>query len=149
MSLKIKQATEEDVDFILEAARDIHEGFNSVPFDEDTTLDTIYAFLDKEDMSESMLLVAFDDTGKKGVLAAMLTMMPFSTRKIAIEPLFWTDGSPSVFKALHKAYILWSEKVGADFKSISAPPNKDQSKYAKFYKNLGYEPYEYKYMGVV
>lgn len=147
MCLKLKHATEEDVDFILEASRDIHSRFGGVDFDEDTTLDTIYAFLDKEDFTESMLVVAFDDSGYKGVVAGMLSLTPFSTKRVATELLFWTDGSPKAFKSLHSAYRIWAEKVGADVIMISAPPTKEHTKYAKFYKNLGYEPFEYKFIG--
>ena len=143
----LRHATEEDIDFILQASRDIHGKFGGVEFNEDTTLDTIYSFLDKEDFSESMMVVAFDETGHKGVIAAMLSLTPFSTKVVATELLFWTDGSPKAFKALHSAYRIWAEKAGANVIMISAPPTKEHVKYSKFYKNLGYEPFEYKFIG--
>jgi|DEB0MinimDraft_3_1074331.scaffolds.fasta_scaffold01407_3 hypothetical protein len=146
----LRLAQPEDTEFILEAARSIHEGFNDIEFDEDTTLDSIFAFLEKQedgDTSESMLVVAFDKEGLHGVIAGMLNLTPFSTKKVASEPLFWTDGSPQAFKMLHTAYRVWADKVEADVVTISAPPNKEFSKYEKFYSNLGYKPYEYKFIG--
>jgi len=141
----LKLADKQDFNFILGAAQKLHEDFKGVEFDRETTKDTIDAFLNGN-LEESMLVVAFEEDKYVGVVAGMVSLTPFSTKKIAIEPLFWTNGSYKAFKSLHKAFITWADKVGADAKVLAVPPTKEFSKWERFYTKLGYRAYEHSFI---
>lgn len=141
----LKLAEQEDVPFILGAAQKMHENFDDIEFDKETTLDTINAFLES-DLDQSMLVVAFVDDKYVGVVAGMLSLAPFSTQKIAVEPLFWTNGNHNAFKLLHEAFSTWASKAGADVTMLSAPPSRKFDKWQKFYDKLGYKTYEHTFI---
>lgn len=143
--MHLKLAEKQDIPFILGAAQKLAEDFEGVEFDRETTKDTIDAFLNS-DLEESMLVVAYVDDKYVGVVAGMLSVTPFSTKTVAVEPLFWTDGNPKAFKALHEAFVTWADKAGADVKMLSAPPTREYSKWKRFYKKLGYRPYEHTFI---
>lgn len=143
--MQFRIATEEDVPFILSAARDIHSEFTDKGFDEDKTLDTIYSFLGT-DLSEKMLVVAYTEKKYTGVIAGMLSTTPFSNEKVALEPLFWTDKNPKTFLLLHKVFNEWCKKLSVDYCLVSTPTLVNLNKLEKLYSKLGYSKFEYTFI---
>lgn len=143
--MQFRIATEEDVPFIISAARDIHSEFGSIEFDENKTLDTVYSFLGS-DLTEKMLVVSFTDKVYTGVIAGMLSVTPFSNERVALEPLFWTNKNPKVFLTLHKVFIEWAKKVDVDYCLVSTPTKIKLDRLNKLYSKLGYEEFEYTFI---
>lgn len=144
--MQVRIATEEDVPFIVSAARDIHSEFsNDIKFEEEKTLDTVYSFLGT-DLTEKMLVVSYTDKVYTGVIAGMLSVTPFSSERVALEPLFWTNKNPKSFLLLHKVFITWAEKVEADYCLVSTPTNTKLHKLDKLYSKLGYSKFEYTFI---
>ena len=144
--MQVRIATEEDVPFIVSAARDIHSEFsNDIKFEEEKTLDTVYSFLGT-DLTEKMLVVSYTDKVYTGVIAGMLSVTPFSSERVALEPLFWTNKNPKSFLLLHKVFITWAEKVEADYCLVSTPTNTKLDKLDKLYSKLGYSKFEYTFI---
>lgn len=144
----LRLATEADVvGPVMSAAEELATKFESLPFDEEDTLANFFLVIDQPDQKECMMVVAEDEEGKfRGVIAGVLVKIPYSDKSIANEMLFWTDGTPSVFKALHKAYVSWAEGLGVTKMFISAPADRPEDRWQQFYKTLGYTPCEYRYV---
>lgn len=146
--LNIRLAKDEDIEVILEAARDIHSkaSFATVPFDEDTVSAVIFSFIDGP-VDERMLVLAENEKNEVvGVLAATVIPSFYSLSRIAAEPLFWSNGSPKVFKALTECFEDWAKSVKADFVIIGSHSQYTPERWSKFYKKFGYKPYENTFM---
>jgi len=146
--INIRLAQEEDIEVILEASRDIHSkaSFSQVPFDEDTVAAVIFSFIDGP-VNERMIVIAENEQNEVvGVIAGTLLPSFYSTSRIAAEPLFWSNGSPKVFKALTECFENWAKEVGADFAIIGSHSQYTPERWSKFYKKFGYKPYENTFM---
>ena len=147
--IHLRLATEADVAGpVIEAARDLAKRFPHLKYDEDTTLDNFFLVIDQPNQKECMMVVAEDEKGNfRGVIAGVLVKIPYNSDSYANEMLFWTDGTPKVFKALHRAYTDWAEGVGAKSMFISAPVGKHSpERWDQFYKTLGYSMYEHRFV---
>lgn len=142
--LNIRLAKDEDIKTLVEISRDLHKSttFTRVSFDKDVVLEVLYSLISGP-VNEKMLVVAENkDKEIVGTLGAMLVPSLYSSSKLAIEPLFWTNGNPKVFKVLVECFEDWAKNVGADFTLIGAGANHTQDKWSRVYKRLGYNPYQ-------
>lgn len=121
--------------------------YGHLPVDKETTRELVRSFVEGDDPDKVCLLWEVNGV-QKGILAGHITVLPFLSRKIAIECLWWVDPDErrtEAGKKLLDAFEHWASLRGADMVQMMSMPDKTGKLLSRYYRSRGYRLTEITY----